>query len=356
MQDGSGTVAGSMNEKGELILYKNSKQNLCVRYESPPVERNVLNREGHLLGGLGPSVGEAKKNTTTGDFCFRIPMECLGGEPHARQWWSVDGSSTPHFSAQVGDVAVTSMQTDDFLFAAVSLADNCLEAQSRLAYQVLLKILQDQNIPHLLRIWNFVPRINAFDGGIERYQLFNQGRRDAFCDMGYPLSDGAPAACALGTQTGGLHVVVLAGTGPAIAIENPRQVSSYHYPRQYGAQPPIFSRAAWLPQPSGADLLFVSGTASIVGHQSLHAGDVLAQVKESVRNIEALLHSANQQAGAPLWHLSGLKGRVYLRHAADYGLVSDYLLAQGMTQFCYLAADICRSDLLVEIEAEGQCC
>jgi enamine deaminase RidA (YjgF/YER057c/UK114 family) len=109
-----------------------------------------------------------------------------------------------------------------------------------------------------------------------------------------------------------------------------------------------------LPQPSGSDLLFVSGTASIVGHQTLHPGDTLAQLKESVRNIEAVLEHANQRAGRHLWHLQELKGRVYLRNAEDYSLARDHLLSLGLSQFCFVQADICRKDLLVEIEAEGQ--
>lgn len=286
--------------------------------------------------------------------CLRPPMACLGGAQHLQQWWWVDGPVSTQGSTESGGIEATWRRTDGFLLASVSLAEDSLEHQSYLAYQALLKILRDQERPHLLRIWNFVPRINAFDGGVERYQLFNTGRRRAFRESGYTVGDGAPAACALGTSAGGLQVAVLAGSYPATAIENPRQVSSYHYPKQYGADAPIFSRAAWLRQPAGEDLLFISGTASIVGHQTLHAGDTLAQVKESVRNIEAVLSSANQRAGAPLWSLAGLKGRVYLRHAADYPVVSAYVLAQGMTQFCYLQADICREDLLVEIEAEGQ--
>ena len=270
-----------------------------------------------------------------------------------QRWW-VDGPVSARCSAERGGVEVVWRQSDEFLFASVALAEDALEHQSYLAYQVLLKTLQDHQRPHLLRIWNFVPRINVFDGGVERYQQFNTGRRKAFRESGYTVSDGAPAACALGTSSGGLQVAVLAGTRPATAIENPRQVSSYHYPKQYGTDAPIFSRAACLRQPSGEELLFISGTASIVGHQTLHVGDTLAQVEESVRNIEAVLSSANQRAGAPVWSLSGLKGRVYIRHAADYAVVSAYVLARGMTQFSFLQADICRDDLLVEIEAEGQ--
>lgn len=330
-----------------------STQNLTVRYESSSVERGGSSPGQALLGGIWPTMGAAADAEIEDPLCLRTPMACLGGEQHVQQWWGVDGPAASHRS-EGGGISMTWTQTREFLFATVSLPEHSLEHQSYRAYQAVLKILHDRNCRHLLRIWNFVPRINAFDQGIERYQLFNTGRRNAFRESGYTLSDGAPAACALGPQTGGLRVAVLAGTCPAIAIENPRQVSSYHYPKQYGTDAPIFSRAAWLPQASGEDLLFISGTASIVGHQTLHAGDTLSQVKESVRNIEAVLSSANQRAGALLWSLAGLKGRAYIRHAADYPLVSQYLLARGMTQFCFLEADICREDLLVEIEAEGQ--
>jgi len=341
-------------EKGASILKNQPKQNLYFDYAESTVKRKNFSRERYLLGGFCPSSDATQSASTTDDFCFRIPMECLGGESYARQLWFVDGVSTPQVSTQDGDVTLTSFCTDTFLFAAISLADNCLERQVRGAYRLLLEVLRDHGIHNLLRIWNFVPNINGFDVGVERYQLFNKGRRDALFEKGYALSGGVPAACALGTQTGGVHVIVLASTHPPIAIENPRQISSYRYPRQYGLQAPIFSRATWLQQPSGEDLLFISGTASIVGHQTLHAGDVLEQVKESVRNIEAVLYSANQRAGASLWKLCELKGRVYLRHVTDYGLIREHLFALGMTKFCFLAADICRSDLLVEIEAEGQ--
>ncbi|MBK9235620.1 MAG: hypothetical protein IPO19_05915 [Rhodoferax sp.] len=343
-----------MNDWELLILSKQSNtQNLSIRYVPSAVEWSGSSPDQGLLGGIWPTMGAEPTTARAPRPFLRTPMACLGGEQHVKQWWSVDGPVAADFTDD-GGILVSWMQAQDFLFATVSLPAQPLEEQSLRAYRALLRVLQARQCPHLLRVWNFVPRINAFDDGTERYQLFNTGRRNAFREAGYTLNDGAPAACALGTQSGGLCVAVLAGTRCAIAIENPRQVSSYHYPKQYGTDAPIFSRAAWLRQPSGEDLLFISGTASIVGHRTLHAGDTLAQVKESVNNIEAVLHNANQRAGALLWSLAGLKGRVDIRHAADYPMVSAHLLAQGMTQFCFLEADICRDDLLVEIEAEGQ--
>ena len=80
-------------------------------------------------------------------------------------------------------------------------------------------------------------------------------------------------------------------------IENPRQTSAYHYPPKFGKHSPIFSRAC-----SGAarqrPSLFISGTASIVGHETIHPGDVRAQTRETMANINALLDEANRLFGS----------------------------------------------------------
>jgi chorismate lyase/3-hydroxybenzoate synthase len=333
-------------------LSKSSKERLCVRYQPALVDSNAQDHGGNLLGGIRIAMDEG--GDSMGFCCVQTPMECLGGAQYAQQCWSVDGPVTTGFSVESDGVEVTWALTEDFIFARVSLTGESLERQSFLAYKALLAVLTSQCKPHLLRIWNFIPRINAHEAGVECYQLFNTGRSKAFGAMGYTLNDGAPAACALGLREGSLNVAILASTRPAAAIENPRQISSYNYPEQYGVNAPIFSRAAWWPQPAGDDLLFISGTASIVGHQTMHHGDVLAQLKESVRNIQSVLDSANQRAQATLWSLGDLQGRVYIRHAQDYPLVHGYLASVGLTQFCFVQADICRSDLLVEIEAEGR--
>lgn len=285
---------------------------------------------------------------------LQVSMTCLGGQAHAQQrWWG--GPVLGQECTQHGEgLRLHLRYSRDFLWAVVEVhSQQGLLQQGEGAYRLLLRTVQERERPHLLRVWNYLPRINALEEGEERYQTFNRGRRQAFAAAGRPVGAGAPAACALGTAQGVLQVAVLAGRRPAVAIENPRQVSAYDYPRQYGAAPPLFSRAAWLPQDGGQDVLFISGTASIVGHQTVHAGDVLAQTHESVRNIQALLQRASEQSGAPPWRLEDLTGCVYVRHAADYAGVRDCLERLGLHRFCYLQADICRSDLLVEIEAEG---
>jgi len=137
-------------------------------------------------------------------------------------------------------------------------------------------------------------------------------------------------------------------------IENPRQTSAYHYPPKFGAHSPVFSRACVLRERVGTTL-FVSGTASILGHETVHSGNVSAQTRETLVNIDALLTEANRVVGCRRYSLDGLKFKVYVRHATDLGLIQQTLseILRAPASIVYLQADVCREDLLVEIEATG---
>jgi len=163
-----------------------------------------------------------------------------------------------------------------------------------------------------------------------------------------------PAACALGTASGGLHVAFLATRADVIGIENPRQLAAYHYPSQYGPRSPTFSRAGMV-RLGGQAMLFISGTASIVGHQTLHGDDVAAQTRECLHNIAAIVGEANRLAPDAGFRLDQLAYTVYVRHPADLAAVRTAMaehLAAPVTAV-FLQADVCRAELLVEIEASG---
>jgi len=229
-----------------------------------------------------------------------------------------------------------------------------LQAASQIVYERLFGLLRVQSLPHLWRVWNYLADINGESHGLERYRQFNQGRHTAFVQAQRSTGGQVPAACALGVAAGPLSVAFMAGTSPLVPLENPRQVSAWNYPSQYGPQAPTFSRAA-LAYPRGQEVLFVSGTASIVGHETLHPGDVVAQCVESVRNIGCVVEEANRVArsGRP-FSLEGLSHRVYVRHASDAAAVQHALapLLRGAPVVC-VQADICRADLLVEIESQA---
>ncbi|HEY4751194.1 MAG TPA: hypothetical protein VIH60_12480 [Steroidobacteraceae bacterium] len=259
-------------------------------------------------------------------------------------------------------------RTGDMLFGCIAVderispqshgsAHSPLHEATTQAYRQVCATLDAEKIPHLLRVWNYLPDINRDSHGIERYREFNSARQDALRASGRALIGNVPAASALGAPRDSPVVVYfLAGRTAPTFVENPRQVSAYHYPPQYGAHSPVFSRASLLRQAGGLTL-FISGTASIVGHRSLHAGDTAAQTRETLTNIEALLGEANRMAPGAHFSLGSLACKVYVRRPADLPIIQAELnsaLAQG-ARVIYLQADICRQDLLVEIEAVGMC-
>jgi enamine deaminase RidA (YjgF/YER057c/UK114 family) len=244
-----------------------------------------------------------------------------------------------------------------------------LERAAYRAYEAIFSVLDMLRMRHPLRIWNVVPAINAEQLGSERYRQFNTGRRRAFQAFGRPVIDSVPAASALGApvpiegdapSATPLVVSFLATRSASDAIENPRQVSAYHYPPAYGRSAPTFARAAAWPDPRrrGVEpVLFVSGTASIVGHETMHYGNVMAQLRETLANIEAVLAQAARE-GHGHRTLADLTYKVYVRDASDPVRLAaiDALLrarcGSGLRAL-YLHADICRADLLLEIEASA---
>jgi hypothetical protein len=239
-----------------------------------------------------------------------------------------------------------------------AVTDGGLRAATYRAYADLFEVLAHSESPHLLRLWNYITDINLETGGSERYREFNAGRQQAFIEAERSAFEGSPAACALGTRTGPLRVYFLAGRRAPLAIENPRQVSAYRYPQTYGPRSPSFSRAALADIGGGRQALFISGTASIVGHETLHVGDVRRQTQESLANIAVLREIAAQRAGAS-FDADRLLYTVYVRRLDDLDAVrSEFERVVGAhsraaREALYLHADICRAALLVEIEAHG---
>lgn len=227
-----------------------------------------------------------------------------------------------------------------------------LQAASQEAYARIFRLLDAQGLPHLWRVWNYFADINGESHGLERYRQFNIGRQDAFLACARRATGNVPAACAIGLAGGPLSIAFMAGGLPATAIENPRQISAYDYPADYGPRTPTFSRAALACLP-GQEILFVSGTASIVGHRTVHAGDAAAQCREVLANIAAVVDTANRQCRSAPFTLDELSYRVYIRYALDLGRVKEALVARldAATDIVFVQADICRADLLLEIEA-----
>ena len=331
-----------------------------------------------VLHGENMSIAEffqqpaQRRNSVLGAVCFsvsdmpaeleipflRVPMRRLDTAEAVCEVWR---GSHQMKQGKCGDIHYR--HDDGLLFGVIVLPETLFQADTdktplqqatESAYRQIFELLDRENFPHLIRIWNYIADINTLSFGLERYQQFNRGRQDAFIAHGRDVAGNAPAACALGYVEGPLTIAFLAGTVAPLNIENPRQISACLYPPQYGPRSPTFSRAS-LVTLNRAEVLFVSGTASIVGHATLHPHDVAAQTRETMANIGAVLSEANRHAAQPGFDLAGLSYKVYVRHPADQAQIHAELArcVGDSLKAVYLQADVCRQDLLLEIEATG---
>ena len=229
---------------------------------------------------------------------------------------------------------------------------------SRQAYEILQSYLQQSPHAWPLKIWNYIPAINRGEEDEELYRQFCLGRADAvLIDPGDlpPL----PAATAIGSPSSepALQVYFLSGALPGLDVENPRQVSAWRYPKQYGPRSPLFSRGTIL-MLNGSRQFLISGTASVVGHQTHHENQVANQLSESLRNVHSLLQEGHRLMGDAQARLdeNGIL-KVYIRRPEDYELIRRTLEAEAPPDIprIYLQGDICRENLLTEIDGIVGC-
>jgi chorismate lyase/3-hydroxybenzoate synthase len=288
--------------------------------------------------------------------CMRVPMQRLdAGESFCEVWHGsgllLQGQCGAIHYRHDDDVLFGVLEVPEAMFAA-SADRTPLQQATESAYRQVFALLDTLPYPYLFRFWNYIAEINADSFGLERYRQFNLGRQDAFLAHGRDGAGNAPAACALGSAQGPLTIAFIAGRVAPLRIENPRQISACQYPQQYGPRSPTFSRAS-LVRLGQDEVLFVSGTASIVGHATLHAANVVAQTRETMTNIKAVLAEANRLASQPGFDLDSLYYRVSVRRPADLAQIRAELAhcVGDALKAVYLQADVCRQDLLLEIEA-----
>lgn len=256
-------------------------------------------------------------------------------------------------SGKHGDIEFR--KNNELIFGKICLDETqfeSLEACSNHAYSSILDFLEKKEFPYLIRIWNFFADINQTTDSLERYQSFCVGRHDALQEV-TEFERLLPAATAIGTAGGQFIIYFLATTKAGVQVENPRQISAYHYPKQYGPKSPSFARATLKHWPSVTQF-FISGTASIVGHETLHEENVLIQLDEILKNIEALVMTVRDTHQQPIRDITGLSlMKVYIRHPEHYQMIQEALSHRvgKDVSVIYLQGDICRENLLLEIEA-----
>jgi chorismate lyase/3-hydroxybenzoate synthase len=311
---------------------------LRIGYEQTSVESVLAQSDVLAIVGFGRAM-----ETADDPRVLRV-----GLEPSQAGWLEVWRGDVPVERGRDADLNWSCDGTHLFFAMEVEeAAHGGIVGATEHAYRRVNTFVASSATPHFLRLWNYLDAINLGDGDAERYRLFCEGRArgmSAFGETQYP------AASAIGRQDGVrvLQVYGLASRKPGVPIENPRQTSAWRYPRQYGPVAPTFARGM-LAMPSQ---LLISGTAAVVGHASRHDNDLAAQVTETLANLESLLIQAG--IGATLDSESCLK--IYLRDPSTVNVVVHALREHAPTlrRPLILAGDICRAELLVEIDGVHQ--
>jgi chorismate lyase/3-hydroxybenzoate synthase len=257
---------------------------------------------------------------------------------------------------------------EGFCFASVRIRDarrldrTALHAATAGAYRRIEAELRVRNAPHPVRLWNHIPGIHDPMGeGQDRYMIFNAGRYEALSAWFGQETFDTRVATASGVGHDGEDLILhcLSADRPGRAIDNPRQIKPYRYSQKYGPLPPCFARATVLPaaEADSEPLLLVGGTASIVGEESVHVGDLERQTDETLTNLAVLVRAA---AGEPVRDDEDRTAalaryrevRVYypdpVRLADLQNLLQDAFPGAGPIE--WVRADLCRAELLVEIE------
>lgn len=265
-------------------------------------------------------------------------------------------------------VTVTTPYCKEF-FAGGFLASNPslpLSEQAKELFGQISRCMQNEQMPvsSIVRQWNYIEGITKTDSeGEQHYQAFNDARSAFYSTAQWPC--GYPAATGIGTTCGGLVIDLEAALSYSDQIgiqpiDNKMQISAHSYSQKVlhgkayapgcGKSTPKFERAkAWIDGKQRR--LYISGTAAIRGELSMGIGNVTEQTRITLENMEFLARQGNPEAAEspdPPFTLL----RVYLKEAGFRQKVEKVLEAQyTRVPAIWITADVCRDELLVEIEA-----
>ncbi|MFV0590548.1 MAG: hypothetical protein ACK5M7_04115 [Draconibacterium sp.] len=234
---------------------------------------------------------------------------------------------------------------------------------SEKAFGALIDVLKksDFGIGNIIRQWNYLENILGFDGNEQRYQEFNDVRSQhygtAFEHNGYP------AATGIGMNRGGVIIEFVAVKGEGVLtrpVDNPTQISAHNYSEKVlvGEEciiktTPKFERARYFNYRDKKQI-FISGTASITGENTVGVGDPVLQTEVTIQNIQRLysdevLQNLSDEKLEPKYG----HARVYVKNRKDFiPIRKTFKKHFGNLPVVYIIADICRTDLLVEIEGK----
>ena len=301
---------------------------------------------------------------------FVIQPPC-GGEALSLEVWAIGGESVrfERFGPHCLAISYDSVRWVYCAGVSPSTSSGGVHDQTMEMLLRCRKILNSagSDMPQVVRTWFYLGGITELEGDYQRYHELNRARTDFYHNLNFNCSlldpnaprGVYPASTGIGTRGHALGMSCLALQTKRddvflLPLENPQQTPAYAYHPRYSPKSPKFSRAMALVLGNYVTT-WISGTASIVNSESIYFGDATKQTEQAIDNIEKLIAAPNFElhgvkgAGATLRDLAKL--RVYVKRPEDYAQCKAVCENRfGSIPILYAFADVCRPELLVEIE------
>ena len=270
---------------------------------------------------------------------------------------------------------VSNSSSSKQLFTEGIVADFLSDSIRKQSVDVLAKleaILEQEKMPidSIIRQWNYIEQITAMSGETQHYQDFNDARSHFYAKTEW--RGGYPAATGIGTDVGGVMVEIDAEVlkkSPAkiVPIDNPLQVAAHKYSQGVliGAPDEVFKQRT-TPKFERAKAVaiydcakvYISGTAAIRGEESLTGVGIERQTVITLENIEYLISKKNlANHGITVRNEPQIQVfRVYLKCDGDMEAARRIIEERyPHLPAIYVVTDVCRDELLIEIEGVAQC-
>lgn len=221
-----------------------------------------------------------------------------------------------------------------------------LELQGLFDRMQRLLTANDATFADVIRTWFYV------DGILPIYAAFNRVRNTRYAASGLSSDSQGTLALPASTGIGGKHWgqgrvlvdVLVTPRAPQGAVQRLASLTQQD-PSHYGSS---FARAT-LMRAHESTTIQLSGTAAIgEAGESLHLNDVAKQIDATLAHITALLKTT----GAQLTDIAS--ATMFLKQPQHADVLSERLRSHGLDELpaVVVVADVCRDELLFELDAE----
>lgn len=311
-----------------------------------------------------------------------VPTSVVGQKPYnsllACEFVLVNKNNVQIINQTVGTInycrANFKTHTEIIAFGLTNNLNQSTYNNSDSAFKLAQQVLETEGLTFadIVRQWNYIEDITfeQVNDGVctQNYQAFNNIRSKYYNSSQFTF--GYPAATGIGMDYGGVVIDFIAvkpsNSVSTIAIANPLQIDAHNYSHNVlvgqnfehnnTKTTPKFERAKLLC--CGSNHIFVSGTAAIIGENTVTTTSIAEQTAITIDNINKLVSETNLQkhkvyckTQTTCVHL-----RVYVRNGNNCSTVKQTVeKLMPNVPFILVYGNVCRNNLLVEIEAVFTC-